>query len=59
VTVWANAGHVFIEFHGIGRYQRADTNYLYAGEVRGPHVRTHAAEAAYTGAYTPRHWPGE
>lgn len=60
VTVWAHGDHVFIEFHGVGRWKRADTS-SHTGDGAsagpGPHVRT-GAPSSYAG-FTPRHWSGE
>lgn len=49
-TVWANDGHVWIEFHK-GKYRRFDTS---CGPS-GPHLCTGARSTA---GFTPRHWPG-
>lgn len=57
MTVWANSGHVFIEFHGLGQYSNADTSAAYKRGNRnsGPHVRQGGRS---TSGFTPRHWPG-
>lgn len=54
-TVYANSGHTFIVFHGLGKYKRADTS-PQGGEPRhGPHVRTHNRSTA---GFVARHWRG-
>ncbi len=52
-TIWANDGHVWIEFHGLGDFKRFDTGG--PGGGAGPKVRT---EGRSTGGFTPRHYPG-
>jgi hypothetical protein len=52
ITVWANAGHVFLEFKGLGKYRRLDTS---AFPGQGPKVATTMRS---TSGFTPRHWPG-
>jgi hypothetical protein len=52
-TVWANAGHVWIQFHGMGAW-RFDTS-PYGSGSRGPRLRTTPRPTA---GFTPRHWPG-
>lgn len=52
MTVWANAEHVWIEFHD--HKERFDTSPHGAGPS-GPHVRPMNRG---TGGFTPRHWPG-
>jgi hypothetical protein len=54
-TVWANGGHVWIEFHGLGAFKRFDTNGLGDGG-RGPRMRRKQIED--TSRYVARHWPG-
>jgi hypothetical protein len=51
-TVWANAGHVFIQSEG-GRHWRFDTGG--PGGGHGPKVRF---ELRDTTGFTPRHWAG-
>jgi hypothetical protein len=53
-TVWANAGHVWIQFHGIGNAWRFDTS-PYGSGGRGPRLRFTPRP---TDGFTPRHWPG-
>jgi hypothetical protein len=55
VTVWANSGHVFLEFHGLGRWKSADTQRI-TNKAGGPHVHT---AVSGTSGFTARHWPGE
>lgn len=58
VTVWANSEHVFIEFHGMGKYRRADTSPQSSDGASGgygPHVRTGTHT---TVGFVPRHWDG-
>lgn len=53
MTVWANAGHTFIEFKG-KKFNYADTS-RQAGGPAGPHMREgHRSTAGFTA----RHWPG-
>lgn len=52
-TVYANAGHVFIAFHGIVGVGRFDTGGPGGGS--GPKLRP---EGRDTGGLTPRHFPG-
>lgn len=53
-TVWANAGHVWIQFHGIGNAWRFDTS-AYGSGGRGPRLRSTPRP---TDGFTPRHWQG-
>jgi hypothetical protein len=53
-TVWANAGHVWTQFHGLGNAWRFDTS-PYGSGGRGPRLRTTPRP---TDGFTPRHWPG-
>lgn len=54
-TVWANGGHVWIEFHGKGRDGwRFDTSPQGSGE-RGPRLRSGSRSNS---GFTPRHLPG-
>lgn len=53
-TVWAHAGHVWIELRGLGRFVRFDTSPWGSGG-RGPRVRLGRRT---TWGFTPRHWPG-
>jgi hypothetical protein len=53
-TVWANAGHVWTQFHGIGNASRFDTS-PYGSGGRGPRLRFTPRP---TDGFTPRHWPG-
>jgi hypothetical protein len=56
VTLWADPNHVFLEFHGLGRYRRLDTqNGRDHRALGGLYMETTAASTA---GYTPRHWPG-
>jgi hypothetical protein len=50
-TVWANDGHVWIEFHGAGSVKRFDTG---GGMPRGPHTRTTAR--GDQDRFKARHW---
>jgi hypothetical protein len=55
MTVWANSGHVYIEFSK--KRDRADTS-PHSGDrngERGPHLRGALRSNA---GFTPRHWPG-
>lgn len=52
-TVWANSGHVWIQFHGMGAW-RFDTS-QYGSGPRGPHLRTTPRP---TSGFVARHWPG-
>lgn len=52
-TVWANAGHVWIQFHGMGAW-RFDTS-PYGSGGRGPRLRSSSRP---TSGFTARHWPG-
>lgn len=52
MTVWANGGHVWIEFHD--RKKRADTSPHGSG-ASGARVRPMNRPTA---GFTPRHWPG-
>jgi hypothetical protein len=54
VTVWANAGHVWIQLKGLGNAWRFDTSPYGSGD-RGPRLRTTSRP---TSGFTPRHWPG-
>lgn len=53
-TVWANGGHVWTQFHGIGNAWRFDTS-PYGSGGRGPRLRSTPRP---TDGFTPRHWPG-
>lgn len=53
-TVWANNGHVWIQFHLIGRFWRFDTSPWGSGG-RGPRMRITPRS---TRGFTPRHIPG-
>jgi hypothetical protein len=53
-TVWANSGHVWIQFHGLGNAKRFDTS-PYGSGGRGPRLRFTDRP---TSGFTPRHWPG-
>jgi hypothetical protein len=55
MTVWANAGHVWLQLKGIGRAQRFDTVGGAPGE--GPRLR-YEMTSETTSGFTPRHWPG-
>lgn len=52
-TVWANGGHVWMQFHGMGAW-RFDTS-PYGSGGRGPHLRSAPRP---TSGFTARHWPG-
>jgi hypothetical protein len=52
-TVWANVGHVWMQFHGLGAW-RFDTS-PYGPGPSGPQLR---ATPRPTSGFTPRHWPG-
>lgn len=55
ITVWANAGHMFIEFKLSGKRGKwADTSRA-AGGPAGPHLRYGKRTTA---GFTARHWPG-
>lgn len=59
-TVWCRGGvkgtaHVWIQFHGIGRYWRFDTSPWTDQGGRGPRMRLLPRP---TTGFTPRHWPG-
>jgi hypothetical protein len=53
-TVWANAGHVWIQLHGLGNAWRFDTS-PYGSGGRGPRLRSTPRPTA---GFTPRHFPG-
>jgi hypothetical protein len=53
-TVWANGGHVWIEFHGLGAAKRFDTSPHGSGG-RGPRLRYTPRS---TSGFVARHWPG-
>lgn len=56
VTVWANGGHTFIEFTGLGNGRFADTGRNAAPPAdRGPRLRTGTRS---TDSFVARHWPG-
>lgn len=56
VTVWANAGHTFIEFTGMGAGKFADTGRNAAPPAdRGPRLRKGTRSTA---GFTARHWNG-
>ena len=56
VTVWANGGHTFIEFNGLGEGRFADTGRNAAPpQDRGPRLRSGTRS---TDGFTARHWPG-
>jgi hypothetical protein len=52
-TVWANSGHMFIEFHNLGPYKRFDTG----GPGGGSGAKVHTAMRS-TAGFTPRHMAG-
>jgi len=52
MTVWANAGHVWLQLKGIGAAKRFDT--VPGG---GPQLR-YEMTTETTRGFTPRHWPG-
>jgi hypothetical protein len=54
LTVWANGGHVWMQFHGIGSAERFDTS-PYGSGPRGPHLRSTERPTA---GFVARHWPG-
>jgi hypothetical protein len=53
-TVWANGGHVFIQFHGTKQVHFFDTS-RQAGGGSGPRLRYGSRS---TSGFTPRHYPG-
>lgn len=53
-TVWYNSEHVWIQFHGLGRFWRFDTSPWGSGG-RGPRMRMTPRP---TGKFNARHWPG-
>jgi len=56
VTVWANGGHTFIEFTGLGEGRFADTGRNAAPPTdRGPRLRSGTRS---TDGFTARHWAG-
>jgi hypothetical protein len=56
VTLWANDGHVFLEFHGLGKHRRLDTQSGRSHRALGGlYMETTAASTA---GYVARHWPG-
>jgi hypothetical protein len=56
MTVWANAGHTFIEFKGVGSGKFADTSREAAPPSdRGPRLRTGSRSTA---GFVARHWRG-
>jgi hypothetical protein len=54
-TVYANSGHTFIVFHGLGKYKRADTSPQGGESRKGPHVRT---QNRSTAGFVARHYSG-
>jgi hypothetical protein len=54
-TVWANATHVWIEFHGLGSAKRFDTSPVGDKGGRGPRMR---GTERPTAGFTARHWEG-
>lgn len=52
-TVWYSPTHVWIQFHGLGKYWRFDTSPWGFGR-RGAHVRRTPRP---TVGFKPRHWP--
>lgn len=57
-TVWANATHVWIEFHGApGGFVRFDTSPHGDSSGRGPRLRTTARNDQ--SSFTARHWPSQ
>ena len=54
LTVWANSGHVWMQFHGIGSAERFDTS-PYGSGGRGPRLRSTERP---TSGFVARHWPG-
>lgn len=60
-TLWYRGGvkgkaHVWIQFHGIGRFWRFDTSPWADQGGRGPRMRLLPRP---TTGFTPRHWPGQ
>lgn len=53
-TVWYNAQHVWIQFHGLGNADRFDTS-AHGSGGSGPHLRFRPRSAA---GFKPRHYPG-
>jgi hypothetical protein len=53
-TIWFNARHVWIQFHGIGRFWRFDTSAWGSGG-HGPRMRLTPRP---TYGFSSRHWPG-
>lgn len=53
-TVWANDDHVWIQFHGIGRWWRFDTS-PHGWGTSGPRMRR---TPRFTNSFRSRHWPG-
>jgi hypothetical protein len=53
-TVWANSGHVWMQFTGCGPAWRFDTS-AYGSGPSGPALRFTPRP---TSGFTPRHWPG-
>lgn len=54
VTIWANSYHVWIQFHGLGRFWRFDTSPWGSGSL-GPRMRVGSRP---TRGFTPRHPKG-
>lgn len=59
VTLWYRGGprgkaHVWLQFHGVGRWWRFDTSPWNSGQ-RGPRMRLLPRP---TSGFAPRHWPG-
>lgn len=54
-TVWYSPTHVWIQFHGIGRYWRFDTSPWSDRSGRGPRMRL---TPRTTRGFAPRHWNG-
>jgi hypothetical protein len=59
MTVWANAGHVFIEVKDGDGYWRMDTSPQAGDDTseRGPRVRRNPRQRPHAG-FTPRHYSG-
>ncbi len=54
-TVWYSPVHVWIQFHGVGKYWRFDTSPW--GDPAGSGPRMRMLPRTTTG-FRPRHWPG-
>lgn len=53
-TVWYNGAHVWIQFHGVGRFWRFDTS-IWGNGGRGPRMRMTPRPKH---GFKARHWPG-